>query len=88
MIDFLLKLLAGAAVVGAAIVGAIVIKGMITKAKLREAMRDQDVAAALVDRINRCDNTVKLVDLYSNNSIEVRGDGIASDIYVGEKIIA
>lgn len=88
MLEFLLKLLAGAATVAAVVGAAIVINGMITKAKLRAELQKRRVQAALVDAIDNCENVVKLEDIYSGNEIEVRGDGVARDIHVGETIYA
>ena len=88
MLDFLFKALTVAAGIGAIIVGAIVIKGMITKAKIKAELQKKNVRAALVDAIDNCDNIVKLEDIDRGSEIEIRGDSVSRDIYVGETIYA
>jgi len=83
MIDILLRVLAGAAV---AIIGAIVIDGIITKAKIKAELRKNNISAAMIDAIDDCDNIVTLEDLDGSGEIEVRGEGVAKNIHVGDMI--
>lgn len=73
-------------VTAAVIVGAIVINGIITKSKLIQKLREKGINQAVVTMADRSKNVVKLDDLFSDESIEVKGDGISSDIHVRDVI--
>lgn len=77
-----------AGLVGAAVIG-IVIYGLITKQRIRErlAQRSEAISRVIVSAVDRCNNVVKLTDLDSNNTIEVKGDGISYDIQQNDVII-
>ena len=64
----------------AVVVGAIVINGIITKNKLIQKLKEKGINQAVVTMANRSTNVVKLDDLFSDATIEVKGDGISSDI--------
>ena len=76
-------LLLGALAIGAT---AYVVKGIIDKKKAREEMAKANMKAAIVKMAKN--DTVKLEDLFSDNEIEITGDGISSEIQVGDVIYA
>lgn len=57
-----------------AAVGVIVISGMVTKNRIKEKMRERGMKEAIITEINNCTNTVKLEDLESDDTLEIRGD--------------
>ncbi len=57
-----------------AAVGVIVISGMVTESRIKEKMRENGMKEAIITEINNCTNTVKLEDLYSDDTLEIRGD--------------
>lgn len=59
-----------------AAVGVVVISGIVSKSRIREKMRDRGMKEALITEINNCTNTVKLEDLYSEKTLEIRGDDL------------
>lgn len=63
-----------------------VVKGIIDKKKARQKMAEAKMKAAIVKMAQN--DTVKLEDLYSDEEIEIKGDGISSDIQVGDVIYA
>lgn len=64
----------------------IVVNGIITKEKIRKQLKEKGVEDAIVDKIDNCSNTVTLKDLESENTYEIRGDDIDSDIDEGDVI--
>ena len=62
------------------------IAGAITVAVIKEEMQNMDIKGCCVDTIYRCDNKIKLSDLYSNKTFEMEGDSISDDLYEGEQI--
>lgn len=72
-------ILAGLAVMA---VGVIIISGMITESRIKEEMRSRNLEDMLITEINRCTNTIKLEDLYSDKTLEIKGDDI--DCSLGE----
>lgn len=79
------RLLIGALIAGVAVV---VIKGIIDERKLRDEMRQRNIKRALVSKIDRTNNTVKLKDLDSEEYTEFKGDEISSNICEGQRIYA
>lgn len=71
-----------------AAVGVIVISGMITKSRLKEKMREKGMKEALITEINNCTNTVKLEDLYSDDTLEIRGDEVDYELDEYDTIMA
>ena len=69
-------------------VGVIVISGMITKSRLKEKMREKGMKEALITEINNCTNTVKLEDLYSDDTLEIRGDEVDYELDEYDTIMA
>ena len=67
-------------------VGVIVINGMVTKNRIREKMQEKGFTEMLVTEINECTNTVKLEDLYSDETIEIRGDELSDELEEDEWI--
>ena len=70
----------------ATVVGVIVISGLVTKAKIREQMRSKALEEMLITEINECTNTIKLEDIYSDETLEIRGDELADDLEEGDVI--
>ena len=58
-------------------VGVIVISGIVDKSSIKEQMEERDIEDLLITKINTCNNTVKLRDLWSDETIEIQGDYIA-----------
>ena len=77
-----------AGLVGAAVIG-IVIYGFITKQKIKEsvAQHSNAIKQVIVNVVDRHNNVVKLRDLDSNNTIEIKGDGISHDIQQNDVMI-
>lgn len=67
-------------------VGVIVISGMITKDRLREQLKSRNLKSAFVKSIDRCTNTVKLEDLYSDETLEIQGDDVDSELRLHQRI--
>ena len=61
-------------------VGVIVISGTVTKNRIREQMQKRNIKKMLVTQIDSCTNTVKLSDLYSDQTMEIRGDDVSNDL--------
>ncbi len=61
-------------------VGVIVISGTVTKMRIREQMQNKNLKEMLVTEIDSCTNTVKLSDLYSDQTMEIRGDDVSDDL--------
>lgn len=61
-------------------VGVIVISGIVTKNRIKEKLRERGLKDALITSIDSCTNTVKLEDLYSDKTLEIRGDGIDDEL--------
>ena len=71
-----------------AAVGVVVISGIVSKSRIREKMREKGMQKALIKEINNCTNTVKLEDLYNNETLEIRGDDLDSDLDEYDTIVA
>ncbi len=69
-------------------VTAYVVKGIIDKRKLQQAMRDKEIREAMIETIDKYAHKVKLKDLKSGEHLEVQGEGVSSDIYEGQRIVA
>lgn len=63
-----------------AAVGVIIISGMVTKSRIKEKMRERGFEMAIITEINKCTNTVKLEELCSDKTIEIRGDDIDCEL--------
>lgn len=63
-----------------AAVGVIIISGMVTKARIKEKMKERGIEMAMITAINNCTNTVKLEELGSDKTIEIRGDDLDSEL--------
>ena len=61
-------------------VGVIIISGMVTKARIKEKMKERGTEMAMITAINNCTNTVKLEELGSDKTIEIRGDDLDSEL--------
>lgn len=57
-------------------VGVIIISGMVTKNRIKEKMRERGIEMAMITMIDKCTNTVKLEELGSDKTIEIRGDDL------------
>ena len=51
--------------------GVIIISGIVNKQRIKEKMRERGLEEAMITEINNCTNTVKLEDLYSDETIEI-----------------
>ena len=71
-----------------AAVGVVVISGIVSKNRIKEKMKDRGMHDALITEINRCTNTVKLEDLYSDKTLEIRGDGLDYELEEYDTIVA
>ena len=71
-----------------AAVGVVVISGIVNKSRIREKMREKGMEEALITEINNCTNTVKLEDLYTDETLEIRGDDLDSDLDEYDTIVA
>ncbi len=69
-------------------VGVIVISGMVTKSRIKEKMREKGMEEAIITEINNCTNTVKLEDLYSDNTLEIQGDELDYELEKYDTITA
>lgn len=63
-----------------AAVGVIVISGIVTKNRIKEKLRERGIRDGLITSINNCTNTVKLEDLYSDKTLEIRGDELDDEL--------
>lgn len=70
-----------------AAVGVVVISGIVSKSRIREKMRDRGMEKALITEINNCTNTVKLEDLYSDKTLEIRGDDLDYELKEYDTIV-
>ncbi len=70
------------AVVACVLITAVVV-GEINRKKLEHEMQNNNMQSGLVKLVDRCNNVVKLEDICSGQEIEIKGDGIASDISEG-----
>lgn len=61
-------------------VGVIIISGVVTKNRIREKLRENGIKDALITSINSCTNTVKLEDLNSDKTLEIRGDDLDDEL--------
>lgn len=83
----LLGLLIRGAIVAAALSAiVVVVNGIITKDVAKQQLRNRGVTNAMVDKINNCTNCVSIKDLDSDNTYEIRGEGIGYDISEGDVI--
>lgn len=80
------RLLLGAAAVAAVGAIVIVIQGIITRDKIKSELENRNTKDAIIEEINNCTNVVTLKELESGNRIEIQGDGISSDIKIGDVI--
>ena len=71
-----------------AAVGVVVISGIVSKNRIKEKMRERGMQQALITEINNCTNTVKLEDLYSDETLEIRGDDLDYELEEYDTIIA
>lgn len=71
-----------------AAVGVVVISGIVNKSRIKEKMRERGIQEALITEINNCTNTVKLEDMYSNETLEIRGDDLDYDLEEYDTIFA
>ena len=74
--------------IAAAAFGVIVISGIISKSRIKDQMQERDVKRAIIVGVNRCTNTVKLKDLKTNNTLEIKGDGIDDSLREYDMITA
>ena len=70
-----------------AAVGVLVISGIVSKSRIREKMRDHGMKEALFTEINNCTNTVKLEDLCSDKTLEIRGDDLDYELEEYDTIV-
>lgn len=63
-----------------AAVGVVIISGMVTKSRIKEKLRERGMKTAMITMINTCTNTVKLEELSSDRTIEIRGDDLECDL--------
>ena len=77
-----------AGLVGAAVIG-IVVYGIITKTKIREQLskHSETIRRVIVNVVDRNNNVVKLRDLDSSNTFEIKGNEISHDIQQNEVIV-
>jgi len=68
------------------IVSLIVIGGAVTISIIINEMKKRNISACIVDVIDRCNNTIKLNDLYNNKTFKIEGDSISDELYEGERI--
>lgn len=61
-------------------VGVVVIAGIIDRSCIREKMRENAMRKVLITEINNCTNTVRLEDLDSSETLEIRGDYVDSSL--------
>jgi ABC-type bacteriocin/lantibiotic exporter with double-glycine peptidase domain len=71
-----------------AAVGVIVISGMVTKSRIKEKMREKGLHETIITEINYCTNTVKLEDLYSDDTLEIQGDELDYELEEYDTITA
>ncbi len=64
----------------------IVVNGIISKDVAKQKMREKGVDKFIVDKIDKCTNTMSIKDLESSNTYELKGDGIGYDIFEGDVI--
>lgn len=83
MLGWIIGALLGAAAITAII---IVVSGIIDKQKIQDKMREQGVSDALVEKINNCENVVRLKDLDSDQTYEIQGDDVSYSLYEGQVI--
>ena len=60
--------------------GVIVISGTVTKMRIREQMQSRDFKMMLITEVNSCTNTVTLSDLFSDQTMEIRGDDVSDEL--------
>ena len=65
-----------------------VVKGIIDKKALQEKMYQEAIKTAILTLVNTCENRVRLKDLAGDSEIELRGDGISSELKEGQEIYA
>lgn len=68
--------------------GVIIISGIVNKQRIKEKMRERGLEEAMITEINNCTNTVKLEDLYSDETIEIRGDDLDYSLEEYDTIVA
>lgn len=69
-------------------VGVVVISGVVTKSRIKEEMNNKGISEGLITEINKCTNTIKLESLYSDETLEIRGDDLDSDLAEYDTIVA
>ncbi len=74
--------------IAAAAVCVVVISGIITKSRIKEQMREKNMENAVITEINKCKNVIKLEDLNTGKTMEIRGDGVDDSLRENVKIIA
>lgn len=82
MLGFLLR----AALAAAVFATVVYVVGMITRSTLKEQLQPQGIKHAVIDRIDRCGNVVRLKDIDSGKVLEVRGDDVSSELNNGDHI--
>ena len=68
--------------------GVIVISGIVDKSRIKEKMRERNMRIAIIKEVDSCTNTVKLEDLDSEETLEIRGDDLDDDLSLYDPIIA
>lgn len=61
-------------------VGVVIISGMVTKRRIQEKLKERGIESALITEVNKCTNTVKLEDIGTDRTLEIRGDSLDIDI--------
>lgn len=71
-----------------AAVGVVIISGMVTKSRIKEKMQSRGIEMAIITEINKCTNTVKLEELCSDKTLEIRGDALDCELDEYDTIFA
>lgn len=64
------------------------VRGLITRSGIAREMRSRGIQRVVATMVDRCQNIVRLKDLEAGQVMEMRGDGIESDLAEGDMIIS